>query len=164
MHGSDAMSVLANADKFNGDLWLARIDSTYVNRTLTIQLWDPGESSGTIQAQVLDNHGTAMPFSWGANPCTGLATCSSGGATVTSLTVSGSNQPQPGINRYGDQKFNDRMLTFTVTIPSTYTAAYAATNNGWWKLSYNMNGSTSINDRTTWQVSVSGSPIHLING
>jgi hypothetical protein len=153
------MSVVANTVKFIGILWLARIYNTYVNRILTVNLWDPGEGANDVQ--ILNNSGTAMPFSWTVNPCTGLGSCGSGAGTVTSLPVNGSNQPQPAGNRYGDGKYNDRMLTLTVTIPGSYSAT---ANNGWWQLVYNIQGgSTKINDRTTWQASVSGSPIHLLN-
>jgi hypothetical protein len=127
---------------------------------MTIKLWDPGE--GGQQIRILNNQGAAVQFDYTVSTpcstgCSGTVLASSSG-----LSISGSGTQSP--NRVGTSKFNDRMVTLTVTIPAGY-ASTAATANGWWKIDYNPGvGNASISDRTTWQVSVSGNPVHLLNG
>jgi hypothetical protein len=59
------------------------------------------------------------------------------------------------------------MLTITVPLPTNYSAPTppGETNGGgWWKIEYDMGGSSSTNayDLTTWQVDLLGNPVHLV--
>ena len=54
--------------------------------------------------------------------------------------------------------FNGCWLTIDVVIPVGYTAP----QSGWWKIKYNMTGSGTSNDVTTWKVQIKGNPVHLI--
>ena len=77
------------------------------------------------------------------------------GTNVTSLatTISGSAQ------------YNNSWVTLTVSLPKTYTAPLppgepAGTLGGWWKIKYIFDNQTT--DSTTWQVSIRGNPVHLV--
>ncbi len=49
-------------------------------------------------------------------------------------------------------------MTIDVVIPIGYTAQ----QSGWWKIKYNMTGSGTSNDVTTWKVQIKGNPVHLV--
>src|SRR5207302_8771184 len=99
----------------NGDFYLAGVSSTAQSRTMTIQLWDPGDgATSSYPIQVLNPSGTAVPFSWStAGPCGSAPPCS--GTNVTTLDVHGTAAQQPLTNLVGTDYFNDRLLTLTVT-------------------------------------------------
>ena len=72
-------------------------------------------------------------------------------------------------NTGGTSLYNGCWLTITIPLPANYSAPHPSndhvtTEGGWWKIRYNMSGSTSSNstDLTTWQVSLRGSPVHLV--
>ena len=77
------------------------------------------------------------------------------GNNVTSL--------QTAIN--GAAQFNNRLVTITIDLPTTYGDAGLdppgdiTTEDGWWRIEYNIN---AANDTTTWQVSIRGNPVHLV--
>ena len=58
----------------------------------------------------------------------------------------------------GKGEFNGCWLTVYIPIPPDYTGR----EDGWWKIRYNMSGSGTSNDVTTWKVAVLGNPVHLI--
>ena len=102
------------------------------------------------------------PFSYTATRNSGAASsCGSRtGTNVTSVTT----------NTGGTSLFNGCWLTHRDPAPGRTTRRRCpsndrvATEGGWWKIRYNMSGSTSSNstDLTTWQVSLRGSPVHLV--
>lgn len=60
-------------------------------------------------------------------------------------------------------------LTITIVLPNGYDAPHPSTDTvtdegGWWKMRYDMSGLATefSTDLTTWQVSVKGSPVHLV--
>jgi hypothetical protein len=56
-------------------------------------------------------------------------------------------------------------FTINVPLPTTYGETglqpSGETESGWWKIRYNMNGTGTSNDVTTWKVSIRGNPVHL---
>ena len=61
----------------------------------------------------------------------------------------------------GAQATNGTWIHIRVPLPSTYGSAQRRSwNNGWWQVEYTV--TTGGNDTTTWQVSVSGNPVHLL--
>jgi hypothetical protein len=54
--------------------------------------------------------------------------------------------------------YNGCWLTVDVTIPAGYTAP----QQGWWKIRYNMTGSGTSSDVTTWTAKIRGNPVHLV--
>ena len=72
-------------------------------------------------------------------------------------------------NTGGSSRYNGCWLTIEIALPTDYTAPHPSTDTvtnegGWWKIRYNMSGSTSDNstDLTTWEVELRGSPVHLV--
>ena len=146
------------------EFYLSRIEDMHAGKTLAIDLWDPGDT-GSLAARLEILRPTATgyvvtPFTWAAervssagSSCAGLA-----GTNVTSITT----------NTGGTSVFNGCWLHITVAIANDYTAPLpitetATTEGGWWKIRYTMgSGSGNATDLTTWQVSVRGSPVHLV--
>lgn len=162
IYGKDAISVYANGTKTSGgDFYLAQVDSSHKGGTMTISLWDPGDptSSGTRYLQVLDNNNNSVAFTYSVSPCT--SGCS-GSVTAggNGLDLSGNTGSVPGY--LGTATYNDKLVTLTVQIPSTYSDT---ANSGWWKINYNIpTGAATVADTTTWSVKVNGNPIHLVKG
>ncbi len=171
----------------------------YRGRTIQIQLWDPGEGASKIkilQPVPTDVNTTGwkeIGFKWStADP--GLADFTTGvvvqdrnavsgwtGAARTGVTataaagvnVSGTytanTPPWPREQRYGDGRFNGRLLLLDITIPTDYgkNAAGAdvlpsAYGGGWWKIRYETDIGVAVDDRTTWAVVSGGGPVHLV--
>ena len=199
--GEGALSVYVksqgNSDLFLSKMAPAQ---DYRGRTIQIQLWDPGEGAGKIKilqpvgvSAANPTGWKSIPFKWStADP--GLADYISGvivqdratgwtgsartGVVATSATgidVSGSYSsnapPWPTNQRYGDGKFNGRLLLIDISIPADYgkdaagvdlpTSAY---EGGWWKIRYETvsGAAVEVEDRTTWAVVSGGGPVHLV--
>jgi hypothetical protein len=61
----------------------------------------------------------------------------------------------------GDHPFDDTWIHVQVPMASTYGSDVSGLwGGGWWQIEYDTPGGG--NDTTTWQVSVSGNPVHLI--
>jgi hypothetical protein len=155
VYGLGKMCIYANVANGTTNFYLARIDAVHAGKTMVIQLFDPGDASGTASIQVM------KPTSTGYTPATfsftadSNATGPTSGTNVTSLTTVSS----------GTVRYNNSWVTITIPLPSTYTAPLppgepAGTVGGWWKIRYTFNSTTT--DTTTWQVSIRGNPVHLV--
>jgi hypothetical protein len=135
--------------------YLAQIDAeSGAGKTVEIQLWDPGDTNQTAQLKILQPTASG----WSAVPtlnytCTKIATgssasCPSGSAAYIETSTGTTSH------------FNGSWLTIDIVLPTTYTAP----QQGWWKIQYDMLGSSGSlsSDETTWQVNIRGNPVHLI--
>lgn len=147
-----AMSIYASAPGETASFYLAQIGGGYAGRAMAIGLWDPGEGGRRIRIHNPDAGNAAWPFTWRTPP---PDTLSPGWTGTTALDVSGTG-PQPGPNRYGTGRYNDRMVQMVAQLP----AGYVASGGGWWRISYEF-GTSNVTDRTTWMVRVIGDPVHL---
>ena len=146
------------------EFYLAQIEAAHAGKTMTIQLWDPGDT-GSLSAnlQILKPTGTGfVPSTFdyqgvkgttasAASNCNGLS-----GTGVSSVTT----------NTGGTSLYNGCWLTINIALPTTYDAPTDPVSGeaGWWKIRYTMGGaSTSFStDLTTWQVNIRGNPVHLV--
>jgi hypothetical protein len=147
------------------EFYLAQIDAEHAGKTMIIDLWDPGDT-GSLAAdlQILApgaNSYDVSQFSYTATPNSGAASdCGTRrGTNVTKVTT----------NTGGTSLFNGCWLTIEIPLSANYSAPLPANDSvasegGWWKIRYVMSGSTTSNstDMTTWQVSLRGSPVHLV--
>ena len=159
VHAVNDMSVYAFESGSAAVFYLAALDPAYVGKTMTVSLFDPGEGAQAIQ--VLDPNGNPVNFTW-STPCgNGIANADGGcSGSGSSLDVSGSNATQPYPNTRPGGRFNDRMVSIQVPLPSNYASLYGGQT--WWKIKYSTT-SGSVNDRTTWAVTVNANPIHLVS-
>jgi hypothetical protein len=147
------------------EFYLAQIDAEHAGKTMVIKLWDPGDT-GQLAAnlQILEPTATsyvATDFSYSAERSSSNASnCTSrSGTNVSSVTT----------NTGGTSLYNGCWLTIEIPLRNTYSAPSPASDavtdeGGWWKIRYNMSGSTSnySTDLTTWQVELRGNPVHLV--
>jgi Tfp pilus assembly protein PilX len=195
--GEGALSVYVKSQG-NSDLFLSKMSPAqdYRGRTIQIQLWDPGEGASAIKIMqpvpvTVDPSGwKSIPFKWStADP--GLADFTSGvvvqdratgwsgsarvgvaASAATGIDVSGTyatnTPPWPANQRYGNDKFNGRLLLIDISIPADYgkdgaglDLLPAAYQGGWWKIRYETTAA-EVEDRTTWAVVSGGGPVHLV--
>jgi hypothetical protein len=144
--------------------YLAQIEAVHAGKTMEIKLWDPGDT-GSLAA----NLQILMPTATGYVPATFNYRAQRGttNANATNCNATtGSGVTSVTTNTGGSSRFNGCWLTIEIPIPSTYSAPQppGESEPGWWKIQYNMSGSTSSNsfDITTWEVQIRGNPVHLV--
>jgi hypothetical protein len=139
--------------------YLAKIDQkTGAGKTAQIDLFDPGDVSGDATLKVL------IPYNSAADTATQTQATFSyttdGNCVVnTSDACSGSGRTSIKTATAGKSSFNNTWIHITVPLPSNY-GRNGLWNSGWWQIRYEVPGGG--NDTTTWQVSVSGNPVHLL--
>ena len=137
--------------------YLAKIDqATGAGKTALIDLFDPGDlaggATGTLRVFSPDG-GTshAVNFSYTTEghctPYTGTSACS--GTNVGSITTTSPS----------GQATNNTWIHISVPLDGTYGQT-GLWQGGWWQIQYTID--KGGNDTTTWEVSVSGNPVHLL--
>ncbi len=155
VYGLGRMIIYANVTNGTTLFYLGRIEAVHAGKTMVIQLFDPGDASGNSSIEILQpttSGYSPIKFSYTADS---NASGSKKGTNVSSIktTISGSAQ------------YNNSWVTITVPLPKTYAAPLppgepAGTLGGWWKIRYTFDSTTT--DTTTWQVSIRGNPVHLV--
>ncbi|MCP3911135.1 MAG: hypothetical protein GY713_09300 [Actinomycetia bacterium] len=145
----------AAATSSSADFFLAEIEPAHAGKQLKIELFDIGEGASWIE--ILDPSGTPVAFHWSTECIPGFTPTGGCSGTTTRLDVSGcSGHNPPGPHRWGQCRYNDRLLELTYDIPSSYSPSGSA----WWKIRYRTGGG-NVTDRTTWGVEVIGDPVRL---
>ncbi len=166
IHGLGAMEAYVRLPGGRStEFYLAQIAAEHAGKTMVIKLWDPGDT-GNLAAnlQILrptstSYQPTTFNYSAKANSHDASSCNSRSGSGVSSVTT----------NTGGNSLFNGCWVTIEIPLPSDYSAPLpssdtVASTGGWWKIRYNMSGSTSnySTDLTTWEVSLRGNPVHLV--
>ncbi len=163
VHGLGAMEAYVRLPGGkSSEFYLAQIDAVHAGKTMVINLWDPGDT-GNLAAnlQILQPTGGAyqpVTFDYQGTSGTGSSSsgCSSRSGTAQSVTT----------NTGGTSLYNGCWLTIEVQLPANYSAPIdpVSGERGWWKIRYNMSGSSSqfSTDLTTWKVDIRGNPVHLV--
>jgi Flp pilus assembly protein TadG len=156
VYGLGRMVIYANVATGMTNFYLGRIDAVHAGKTMVIQLFDPGDAAGNASLQILQPTATGyVPATFNYSADTNAVSGYRSGTGLTSLTTT--------VN--GSSRYNNSWVTLTVPLPKTYTAPLppgepAGTLGGWWKISYTYDSATT--DTTTWQVSIRGNPVHLV--
>jgi Putative Flp pilus-assembly TadE/G-like len=146
--------------------YLAQIAAVHADKTMEISLWDPGDTNQNAYIQIL------QPTASGWTAVTDLSYTAQRGQLDSSTGSYVYNSNASNCNGYSssstdrvqtyqsNSRFNGCWLTIQIHIPVGYTAP----QDGWWKISYIMQGSSNTNatDITTWQVAIRGNPVHLV--
>jgi hypothetical protein len=164
VYGNGKMAVYNNLQPGNSSqlFYLARIDkNTGAGKTALIDIFDPGDLAGTGTAVIKvlspDNN-TQTPVSFSYTTDANCVPKSSGGSDACSAT----NVSQITTYTGGPMSFQNTWIHIRVAIPSAYGSSglWGPGLGGWWQIEYDT--PTGGNDTTTWQVSISGNPVHLI--
>jgi hypothetical protein len=146
----------------SSEFYLAQIDAAHAGKTVELKLWDPGDTGplrANLQVLVPQETGGWAPSSqmtYSAKTGTTHSSINTDCNSNASTTPVSQILTNEGNNVKGE--FNGCWLTVYIPIP----ADYSGTEDGWWKMRYNMTGSGTSNDVTTWKVAVLGNPVHLI--
>ena len=139
--------------------YLAQIDrATGAGKTALIDLWDIGDISGTGTLRILSPDGGSQNY---VNFT--YTTDSSCRSVAGAMTCYSSGTPSPLVSSIvttlnGAQATNGTWIHISIPMPATY--GESLWNNGWWQVEYTV--TQGGNDTTTWQVSISGNPVHLL--
>jgi hypothetical protein len=169
----------------NGTFYLAKVDPVYAGRTLVVELYDAGDSTGAGVSTVYP----MMPSSTAPRPvvnvpsseCTYTATpepntlLSVGDARINSgtrINVTTPTAPDSGdgfcgirATVGGTRQYNGLWMRIRVQIPADYdcnrtiNTPETTANSCWWGIRYQFNGNAS--DTTTWQARIEGNPLQL---
>jgi hypothetical protein len=150
LYGVGDLSMFNNLPGASGDVtanfYFAKIDPIYAGKTLTAQLFDPGDgASGDYYVNILMPGGVTTACSYGEL-----------GGTKTAISPCRVQTRNSSGNAY-----NGKWLQIDVALPTSY----ACSSDCWWKVSYeflNVAAGSSPNDRTVWSVQLSGHPIHIV--
>ncbi|HUP72044.1 MAG TPA: pilus assembly protein TadG-related protein [Acidimicrobiales bacterium] len=150
LYGVGDLSLFNNLPGVSGDIianfYFAEVDPIYAGKTLTAQLFDPGDgASGDYYVNVIMPGGATTGCSYGVL-----------GGTKTTISPCRVQTRSSSGNTY-----NGKWLQIDVALPTAYTCS----TDCWWKVSYeflNVAVGSSPNDRTVWSVQLSGHPIHIV--
>jgi hypothetical protein len=180
VYGAGRMASYANVQSGIQRFYLAQIDQAAgAGKTAQIDLYDPGDVGGGAWLQILspDNVNNTSPYPY--TPVTFSYTSKSkatgaAGPSGTNVTCIETNRPGsapsfalpagcPAVFDGSGSQFDAYWLKITVPLLSTYglngLTPTGETQPGWWKIQYSVAGG---NDTTTWQVSLRGNPVHLV--
>jgi Flp pilus assembly protein TadG len=160
VHGDSKMGVYANVANVTANFYLARVLPSLKGRSLVLDLFDVGDSSGTGTIQLvpsadMTNNGVGMASFPG---CT--YTAPPGNATGppwgTFIATTSLCQVTP-VTR---TTYNGQWIQVKVPIPANYSCNTASTTGCWMKIRYTF--TSSVNDNTTWSARVDGTPVRII--
>jgi len=173
VHGLGAMEAFTPLNGGGASIfYLAQIDAIHAGKTVTINLWDPGDT-GNLQADLrilIPSGGSYVNATMDYTSSQGSVGDGGGGngdvpCTPTSANGVTSIRTNNGPGGPGPRVFNGCWLKIDVVIPTGYTASDPdGVGPGWWKIAYDMAGAVTDNsfDLTTWEVSIRGNPVHLV--
>jgi Flp pilus assembly protein TadG len=150
VYGSGRMAAYTNLSGGLQKFYFAQIGREHAGKTMEIQLFDPGESSGNAYLRILSPDGNAYnyaTFDWTSDD-------GRSGNNVSQIQTSN-----------GTALFNNKMVTIEVDLPANYGSGGLnppgdiTNEDGWWMIEYNI---AQANDTTTWGVSIKGNPVHLV--
>jgi hypothetical protein len=168
----------------DGTFYLAKVGPQFAGKTLVIEMFDAGDSTGagvsTVYPMMPSPSAPRPSVNVPADDCTFTATpdpnpiintadlrIHTGERRVTIPTAPDSGDGYCGIRATssGVRQFNGEWLRIRVAIPADYDCNVALNNpqseanTCWWGIRYRFNGNAS--DTTTWQARVEGNPVHL---
>jgi Flp pilus assembly protein TadG len=162
IYGNGKMAVYNNLQPGNSFqlFYLAKIDrNAGAGKTALIDIFDPGDVPGDATLKVLSPDGgvqTQATFSYTTDGnCN--TTVIANGWTASDL-CSDSNVSSITTSIGGHSSFNNTWIHIRIPLPASY-GLNGLWQGGWWQIRYETPGGG--NDTTTWQVSISGNPVHL---
>ena len=136
--------------------YLAQIDAVHAGKTMEIKLWDAGDTNSLpASLKILRRR----PRAGRRRASPGLRHVARATATRTPATACRAVARRSTATASGTQYFKGCWLTIDIPMPTDY----AAYQSGWWKIEYDVGGTSgSAFDLTTWQVEIKGNPVHLV--
>jgi Flp pilus assembly protein TadG len=152
--GYSHMPIDINAPGSTSTFNLIRVAPGAAGQFISFSFFDAADASGNGSIQILrptDATGsiTSVPFPGGG--CVAKGAGAGGGTALSNCTAPVSNSAN-----------NGKLEQMTVPIPSDYNCNWASFGGCWYQVKITFNGATSVTDVTTWNATVVGDPIRLI--
>jgi Flp pilus assembly protein TadG len=155
--GYSHMPISINADAATATFNLIRVLPGAAGQFISFGYFDAGDSQGSGAVKVLPP--TDATGSITTNPFPGNCSAVGGSAGTTPGALSSCSAPF--VQSGGVSKNNGKLETITVPIPSDYTCNFASFGGCWYRVQISF-GSGSVHDVTTWNATVVGDPVRLI--
>lgn len=143
------LPINVNLDAGSPEFFLARVLPTARERTLTVELFDAGDTNGAagwIQVQPPDDPSSPANFTGCVFNIDGGASISYDSNTCTLQNVTNST-------------YNGKVVIIDIPIPESYDCDEASEDGCWVKLRMQF---SDAHDFTTWSAYISGDPVRLI--
>ncbi|HET7326333.1 MAG TPA: pilus assembly protein TadG-related protein [Nocardioidaceae bacterium] len=144
--GYNKMAVYANLPSATTLFHLARLPSGSGGQVLNVRLFDVGDSSNTGTIQVVAPDGFDFSGCKGYGPQGG---------------VSGTDLPTCSVTA-NSSSFQGKWQTIAVPIPDDYGCDDEDPTACWAKLQYSYGSGNQPTDTTSWQASIEGDPVRLV--
>ncbi len=145
--------VYINDGAATSQLYMTRLRPFHAGRTLTVRLYDMGDTSaGSVNVQLLPPTDSNVGGSW---PCAIKA------ESTVPIATPGANTANCSLSGMTRTDYNGTLVTFDVPIPANFTCNEADPNGCWTKIQVTHSGGSQPTDQTTWSAVISGSPVRL---
>lgn len=150
--GLTDMSVFTNDTFVDLDLWLAKVEPKYAGQDLTVEFFDVGDfGNSTSQpgddVTISAGNGDTLSCSWVEEDLDG-DTNATGSTCSFDMTLGGQ-----------DNRWDNRVIKFTIPIPDSYTCSGDAC---WFRVTFDYSGPGNVRDVSTWTAYISGNPIRIV--
>jgi Flp pilus assembly protein TadG len=139
------MAVYANVSNTSGTtkFFLTRVPSTAHGQMLDVSLFDIGDITGTGTIKFV------------APPESGVTFSNCRAVGVVNATI-------PNCQFTASSAFGGKWQSVYIPIPNTYTCNDNVSTGCWVKLYYDLTGASQAEDTTSWESSIDGDPVRLI--
>ncbi len=156
--GYNHMPIYINADAATATFHLIRVLPGAAGQKISFSFFDAGDATGSGTVQVLAPEKT---LNSGYTGPTYPASCTSyggyaGGSQAAQATLSNCS------TTISSSTNNGTVQTITIPVPTDYTCSFAASSGCWYKVKVSFASGTSVTDVTTWDATVVGDPVRLI--
>jgi hypothetical protein len=162
LYAYNKMVMFNNVNSGAATFYVAEVSEAYAGKTLVLELYDAGETSG--EAWLYPMMPSATETGAVVSPPTSACSFTStrdGYPRASDLNLGGVCSVRASSS---GALYNGEWVTMRVTIPEDYTCTAGRnpeieTGSCWWGIRYEFGG--AANDTTTWQARVEGNPVHL---
>lgn len=160
--GYNHMPIYVNSNQAAPNFYLLRVLPGAAGQKISFSYYDIGDAQGVGNVQVKvppDATGsiTSVPF---PGNCTAYGG-SAGGSQTSQTPLTNCVAPFVKSGTSSTSKNNGRTETITIPIPSDYTCSFNVSTGCWYRVQVGF-GSGTVNDITTWDATVIGDPVRLI--
>ena len=143
VYAINSMSIFTNAPGGQATVYVADVHPDHAGKTLELNFYDPGESSGDAWMEVTSPPGVVI----GPNDCPWTATNGNFGTNCRIQTTSG-----------GSALYNGEWINMQIKLPGSTSYNCNPLVDCFWKMDVDLNVS---HDRTTWEAKIIGNPVKL---
>lgn len=160
--GYNHMPIFVNSDAATSQFNLIRVLPGAAGQFIRFSYFDAGDAQGSGSVRVLpptDATGTitTAPFPGNCRSFGGSA----GGSDTAPVNLVNCVAPITRPGGSSTSRNNGKVQTIDIPVPTDYTCNFASPAGCWYRVEVNF-GSGTVNDVTTWDASVVGDPIRLV--